>query len=116
MIGTSYQAVQSVLEQGKNVILDIDMQGVIQLQSRVQSGTSPFTNPPLCIFVAPPSIEKLKERLTGRGTETKDSAEARLNAAIKEMQWGKANGSVDVVVVNDELDRAYADLKRAIFE
>ncbi|KAJ1339489.1 hypothetical protein BSLG_005899 [Batrachochytrium salamandrivorans] len=84
---TSYQAVQSVLEQGKNVILDIDMQGVIQLQSRVQSGTSPFTNLPLCIFVAPPSIEKLKERLTGRGTETKDSAEARLNAAIKEMQW-----------------------------
>nr|KAJ3420190.1 hypothetical protein HK105_005977 [Polyrhizophydium stewartii] len=111
--GTSFKAVQDVLEQGKNVILDIDMQGVIQLQQRVQSASSPFSNPPLYIFIAPPSMAVLEKRLKGRGTETEESASKRLEAAKREMDWGLKPGSVDVVIVNDSLETAYESLRKA---
>lgn len=71
---------------------------------------------PLYIFISPPSIASLKTRLSGRGTETDSSMSARLNAAIGELEYAKEQGAFDLVVVNDELERAYQVLKRVIVE
>ncbi|KAJ1344716.1 guanylate kinase [Batrachochytrium salamandrivorans] len=70
--GTSYISGAASLDKGKNVILDIDMQGVVQLQARVREGTLPFASKFLYIFIAPPTMDVLRERLTGRGTETEE--------------------------------------------
>ena len=70
------------------------------------------------VFIAPPSVHELEKRLKGRGTENESSLRGRLEAARREMEWGmkgKLSG-VDVVIVNDDVERAYGELKRAIFE
>ncbi|KAJ3293463.1 hypothetical protein HK104_004434 [Borealophlyctis nickersoniae] len=115
MYGTSYKAVEDVLSSGRHVILDIDMQGVLQLQNQLASGQAKLSGKPLFIFVAPPSVAELEKRLRGRGTETDESAAKRLEAAKKELEWGTKEGAVDAVIVNDDLDKAYGDLKKTIF-
>ena len=115
-LGTSLAAVQHVLGQGKNVILDIDMQGVIQLQNKVKADPTLFDKQPLFIFLTPPSEAELEKRLLGRGTETEESANARLAAAKKEIAWGTTPHSVDHVIVNDDLMRAYQELKVILFK
>lgn len=102
---------QSVLDQGKNVILDIDMQGVQQLQRSSRS----FSTRPLYIFLAPPSVEVLRARLQARGTEDAESLRARLAASTAELEWGMRPGNLDVIVVNRKVEQAYAELKDAIF-
>ena len=68
---------------------------------------------PVYLFISPPSFASLKERLTGRGTESASSLEARLAAASGELAYAKSEeGKADVVVVNDDLERAYALFKR----
>ena len=65
------------------------------------------------LFIAPPSLDALKRRLVGRGTETEDAVQARLDAALEEIAYvQKDPGVVDVIVVNDEVDRAYATLEK----
>lgn len=71
---------------------------------------------PLYIFISPPSLASLKTRLTGRGTETDESMNSRLQAAIGELEYAKEAGSFDLVVVNDELERAYAVLRSVIVD
>ncbi|TPX57548.1 guanylate kinase [Spizellomyces sp. 'palustris'] len=114
LYGTSFRAVQSVLDANKHVILDIDVQGVQQLQQAIRNGKA-FTTRPLFIFVAPPDVGVLERRLRGRGTESETSMRKRLEAATRELEWGLAQGNVDVVIVNEDVDRAYEELKRAIF-
>ncbi|KAJ3037106.1 hypothetical protein HDV00_002051 [Rhizophlyctis rosea] len=115
--GTSYASINTVLSSGRHVILDIDMQGVLILQRTLSSSSSPavFPSPPLFLFIAPPSVEALEQRLRGRGTETEESLQKRLGIAKGELEWGLKEGSVDVVVVNDEVEKAYGELRRAIF-
>ncbi len=96
------------------MILDIEMQGVKQLQSQLSTSTA-FRSKPLYVFVAPPSLELLEERLRGRGTETEESLHKRLDTAKSEMEWGLAVGSVDVVITNDVVEEAYKKLVTAIF-
>ena len=63
---------------------------------------------PVYVFVAPPSLSELRSRLVGRATETDGAVKARLETALKEIAYIKDDpNAVDVVVVNDELDRAY---------
>jgi len=113
MYGTSKQAVHRVSEVGKMCILDIDVQGVKQLKERedIQGELAP-----LYIFIKPPSIEALKRRLEDRGTETEESLNKRLSAAASEMEYGAGeSGQVphfNKVVVNDDLETAYGDLKK----
>jgi guanylate kinase len=107
--GSSFSAVQDVLQAGKNVILDIDMQGVIQLQQRLKKEPALLT-PALYVFVAPPSYEELEKRLRNRGTEDEASLEKRLAAAKKELEWGNKPGSCDYIIVNNDVDVAYSDL------
>jgi guanylate kinase len=71
---------------------------------------------PLYIFISPPSLSSLRTRLTGRGTESDSSLQARLSAAIGELEYAKEKGAFDLVVVNDDLERAYQVLKGVIVE
>lgn len=105
--GTTVRAVQDVVEKGKKCILDIDMQGVQAVKSKPELHAR-------YLFIAPPSIDQLRQRLVGRGTETDDSIARRLDAATREMQYAQS-GAHDCIVVNDDLERAYAELKQFIF-
>ncbi|KAM0787514.1 hypothetical protein ACM66B_003586 [Microbotryomycetes sp. NB124-2] len=109
MYGTSVKAVQDVAKNNKKCILDIDTQGV-----KLIKANHPHLNP-IYIFVAPPSLKSLRERLSGRGTETDEAMQARLAAAVGEIEYAKT-GAFDIVVVNDELDRAYGVLRKVVVD
>lgn len=101
--GTSIAAVESVREQGKICILDIDVQGC--RSARAKNLNAKY------IFVAPPSIEELENRLRGRGTETEDAIKTRLGNAQKEIDAKDEPGLFDSVIVNDDLEKAYGEIK-----
>lgn len=107
MYGTSKAAINAVLSEGKVAILDIETQGVRQVK---QSGEYK----PHFIFIKPPSIDSLRERLENRKTETPESLKLRLDHAQAEIDYGVAKGNFDVIIVNDQLDKAYADLKQYV--
>ncbi|KAJ3103393.1 hypothetical protein HK100_004209 [Physocladia obscura] len=115
--GTSYRAIQDVLAANKSPILDIDMQGVKILQNQLAKGEVRLSAKPLFIFLAPPSVEELEKRLTGRGTETKESLAARLAAAKAELVWGLGgNNGLDYTIINDDFEVAYTKLKKILVE
>jgi guanylate kinase len=62
---------------------------------------------PVYLFISPPSLTTLRERLKGRGTETEASIRARLEAALREVEYARAPNVHDIVIVNDDLDKAY---------
>ncbi|KAJ3711223.1 guanylate kinase [Lentinula raphanica] len=102
--GTSFQTVKEVHERGRRCILDIEAQGVRQIKAT-------DLNPIYC-FISPPSLTVLRERLRGRGTETEASIQKRLATALKEIQFAKEPNVHDLIIVNDDLDRAYQLFKR----
>lgn len=104
--GTSQRAVMAQLEGGQDVILDIDVQGARQLQSRQDLK-------PTFIFIAPPSLAELERRLTGRQTETAETIALRLRNARQEIM---AANLYDYVIVNDDLDQAKTMLTAIILE
>jgi len=107
MYGTSKAGVENVLNAGKICILDIDVQGADQVKkSDLQ---------PLYIFISPPSVEELEKRLRGRGTETEESIQRRLRNALGELEYTKRPGFWDLILVNDDLERAYTQLRDWIF-
>lgn len=69
---------------------------------------------PLFVFIAPPRLSVLRERLQGRGTETPDSLAKRLAMAGGELAYARQAGNYDAIIVNDDLERAYAKLKAAV--
>ena len=97
--GTPRAYVNQCLEEGKNVILEIEIQGALKVKEKL-----PET---ILIFVTPPSAEILKERLVGRGTETADVIRQRLFRAVEE---SKGVEQYDYVVVNDDLDECVDDI------
>lgn len=118
--GTSVRSMETIAARDKICILDIEMDGATQVSRHPQyglqareagkKGTARF------IFVAPPSLEVLEQRLRGRGTESEDALRGRLDRARVEMEWADEGGVVDKVVVNDDLDRAYQEVRSWIFE
>ncbi|KAF5351517.1 hypothetical protein D9758_007182 [Tetrapyrgos nigripes] len=102
--GTSFQTVREVEQQGRRCILDIEAQGVRQIKAT-------NLNPVYC-FISPPSLSSLRERLTQRGTETEGSVKKRLATALKEIAFAKEPNVHDIVIVNDDLDRAYELFKK----
>ena len=84
--------------QGNDVILEIDVNGALNVKKRCPDA--------VMIFIAPPSMETLKKRLVGRGTETEEAVERRFAEAVKELA---AAGEYDYIVVNDSLDKAVKD-------
>ncbi|KAF9557264.1 hypothetical protein EC968_007707 [Mortierella alpina] len=106
--GTSIKAVEDVNASGKVCILDIDLQGVQSVRE--------FGLPARYILVRPRSLELLETRLRGRGTETEEAIQKRLERARAEWEYGQDPANFDRVVVNDELEQAYSDLCNFIFE
>ncbi|CAD7973258.1 unnamed protein product [Amoebophrya sp. A120] len=103
--GTSLEAVEKVM-QDKRCILDIDVQGVDSLKQNTQ------INSRTCyIFVAPPDLEILEQRLRSRGTESEEKIQTRLGNAKTEMEYKEKQDFWDAVLVNDDLDKTYAYLK-----
>ncbi|XP_055949619.1 guanylate kinase-like isoform X2 [Argiope bruennichi] len=101
--GTSKNAVKQILKNGKLCILDVEMVGVKNLKKTDLN--------PKFIFVKTPSIEVLEERLRNRNTESEESLQKRLARAKEELVYGETPGNFDLVLVNDDLEEAYKQLK-----
>jgi len=95
--GTSVAAVESVQNQGKICILDIDVQGVRNVKKSSLDA--------IYIFIAPPSMEVLEKRLRGRGTEKEEAVVKRLANAQAELDYGMGDGNFDRVLTNDDLEK-----------
>ncbi|KAI8097087.1 guanylate kinase [Halteromyces radiatus] len=108
MYGTSIKAVKDVVDAGKVCILDIDMQGVKAVKNTDLN--------PKYIFIQPPSVEVLEQRLRGRGTEKEEAVLARLAASKLELAYAQEPNAYDTIIINDDLDTAYNSLQSAIFE
>jgi guanylate kinase len=98
--------VEAVQSAGKICVLDIDVQGVKQLKER-----SDIASEKKLVFVRPPSVEELRKRLEGRGTETEESLQRRLDAVAREIEYGLADRNFDIVITNDVVETAYGELR-----
>ncbi|WOK95476.1 guanylate kinase 1-like [Canna indica] len=106
LYGTSIEAVEVVTDSLKRCILDIDVQGARSV--RASSLDAIF------IFICPPSFEELEKRLRERGTETEEAIQKRLRNARAELDEAKSPGLFDHLLVNDELEACYENLKKLI--
>lgn len=93
--GTPKKRVEEQLNQGRDVLLEIEMQGGMLVKQQFPDS--------LLIFISPPSAEVLKERLAGRGTESPEEIERRLQRAAEEVKYMK---DYDYIIVNDDLEDA----------
>jgi guanylate kinase len=93
--GTPLEYVNKMRDAGRDVFLEIEVQGAAQVRDKVPDG--------LFIFLAPPSLSELEERLVGRGTESDEVIASRLNAARQELEMMNL---YDYVVENDEVENA----------
>lgn len=98
--GTPRQYVEEVLERGNDCILEIDPQGAFQVRAAWPEA--------ILIFIAPPSLEELRSRLSGRGTESAEEMEKRLSCALEELEQ---RSKYDYVIVNDDVTAAANKLK-----
>ncbi|QUH21687.1 guanylate kinase [Alkaliphilus sp. B6464] len=101
--GTPKQYVMNNLENGNDVLLEIDIVGALQIKERFEDA--------VFIFILPPSLEELKNRIIGRGTETLSDIEKRYGSAISEI---KQVIKYDYAVVNDDVTRAVKDIEAII--
>jgi guanylate kinase len=102
--GTLKSELQRIWDEGKTPVLDIDVQGAIHVQLQYPENS-------LSIFVEAPSIEALKNRLQSRSTETEESLQTRLNKAGYEISF---KYHFDVIIVNDDLQRACAEAEKVV--
>lgn len=101
--GTPKSEVLKVLESGRNVILEIDIQGALKVKRAYPDG--------LFIFILPPSMEELKNRITNRGSETPESLITRFTSAHEEITFVS---KYDYAVVNDTVDNACEKIQSII--
>ena len=104
--GTSLAAVEAVATKGQVCVLDIDVQGAEIVKKSTLDA--------LFVFIAPPSMEELEKRLRGRGTEKEESIQKRLANAAGEMAKTEVDGFFHSVIVNDDLEKAYGELKTVV--
>ncbi|MBO5302207.1 MAG: guanylate kinase [Peptococcaceae bacterium] len=98
--GTPRAFVEEVLASGRDCILEIDPQGALQVRKA--------TSEAVLVFIAPPSLEELRARLTGRGTEVPEEVEKRLSCAEAELAY---SNQYDYLIVNDEVEKAAEKMK-----
>ncbi len=97
--GTLRSTVEAALAEGKSVLLEIDLQGARQVRQTMPEAQF--------VFLAPPTWDDLVSRLIGRGTESEDEQQRRLETAKMELA---AESEFDVTVINDDVERAAAEL------
>ncbi|MFN8264950.1 MAG: guanylate kinase [Chitinophagaceae bacterium] len=102
--GTLKSEIQRIWDKGQVPVLDIDVKGAIHVQDL-------FPGKTLSLFIEPPSVEALKNRLMSRGTETDDTLQARLNKAAYEISF---KHSFTHVIMNDELSKACSEAEQVI--
>lgn len=101
--GTPRQYVFQQMADGKDVILEIEIQGALKIKERFPEA--------LLLFVMPPSADELRHRLTSRGTETADAIAARLHRAAEE---AVGINSYDYILVNDQIDTCVEEMHQLI--
>ena len=101
--GTKKKYIQQCLEEGKDIILEIDTQGALQVKKKMPEA--------VLIFICPPSIEALENRLRGRHTEDEATIQKRLQEVKTELERAE---KFDYKVVNDDLEKAIAELEKII--
>ena len=103
--GTLKSEVERIWAKGHAIVFDIDVQGGVNLK-RI------FGDKAFSVFIQAPSVEVLRERLVGRGTDTEEAIERRVAKAESEMEF--AAGKFDHVLINDNLETALAEAERVI--
>jgi guanylate kinase len=102
--GTTVEEIHRIWKEGKTPLLDIDVKGALSVKKL-------FGNQVLSIFIEPPSIEVLEQRLLKRGTDNAENISMRVNKAKEEMQY---KNSFDKVILNDDIERATAETAEII--
>ncbi|MGD2122398.1 MAG: guanylate kinase [Gemmatimonadota bacterium] len=100
LYGTPLESLLRAGSRGRHVVLDIDVQGALQIREAVPEA--------LLLFILPPSVDILFERLLGRGTEREETLRRRLTTALHEL---RAAESFDFFIVNEELDEAIREVR-----
>lgn len=103
--GTKKSYIEKCLANQKNVLLEIDTQGALQIKEKMPEA--------LLIFIAPPSFEELEARLRGRHTETEEAIQKRLKCVKSELENSK---QYDYVIVNDKVENAVEKILKIIGE
>lgn len=102
--GTLKSEVERIFKEGNNVIFDVDVVGGCNIKKY-------YGNRALSVFIQPPSVEELRRRLVGRNTDSPEVIESRLAKAEYELGFAK---QFDVVIVNDDLDKAKEEALRTV--
>ncbi|CAL1520840.1 guanylate kinase [Chitinophaga sp. MM2321] len=102
--GTLKSELERIWHDGQIPMVDIDVKGALAIKEKYHDNA-------LTVFIEPPSLDALRVRLSERGTETKDSLEERLAKARYELSFSH---EFDKIVINDDLERAYEEVKRLI--
>ncbi len=100
MYGTLRAPMETAIREGRIYLVEIDVQGALQLKA--------LDVPGIYVFIAPPSLEELRHRLEGRGTESPEQLERRLAKAADEL---REKDKYDYVIVNDVLEEAVAKIR-----
>ncbi len=103
--GTPRDKVEQLRNEGKNVMLEIEVNGTAQVLNKVNDDGV------VSIFIAPPSLEVLEQRLRGRGTESEDVIKSRVAKATHELGF---KDQYHYIVINDELDKAVEEVRQII--
>ena len=103
--GTLRSEVERIWAKGHTIVFDIDVQGGVNLKKI-------FGDQALSVFIQAPSVEILRERLIGRGTDTAEAIEKRVAKAASEMEF--ADGKFDYVLINDDLQTAKEEAVKVI--
>lgn len=101
--GTLREFVKKHLEKGEDVLLEIDIQGALQVKQKFPEA--------VLVFIAPPSKSVLKSRLVSRGTDTQEEIEKRLNCAVDEMELATR---YDFIVINNDITKALENVQTVI--
>lgn len=104
--GTLKSEIEQRLANGNNIILDIDVKGGVNVKRL-------YNNRALALFIQPPSIDALRQRLRNRGTESDDVIDERINRAEYELTFAP---QFDMVVINDNLEKAITETEAAILQ
>ena len=104
--GTLRSEIERIWDKGKHVIFDIDVEGGLHLKRKYEEHA-------LAIFVQPPSLEVLKQRLSGRGTDSPEKLEERYIKAEKELNYAP---QFDIILKNHDLNTACAEAKQLVLD
>lgn len=106
LYGTPAAPVREAIKAGRRIVLEIDVQGALQVHAKMPSATF--------VLILPPGEEELSRRLRGRGSEDEEALQRRLGQARREIQTAQASGVYNHCVINDDLEKAIREVTEII--